>query len=228
MLPYTVALVDDDREYAEFLSTYLKNRGASVNAFADSTGLLVRPDAYEYDFYVLDLALPGMDGLDLIKVLRGRTDAGILVASGRLAPEVFTQSISSGADMYLAKPIRLEQVAVAIQAVQRRVSSTHPGTTPWKLDRRARQLVAPDGARVDLSEGDLAIMECFVTAKGQVVPRETLLASLKRSPSDPAPDSLNATIYRLRRRVERATPGMVPLQSKSRVGYVFRSPLAVI
>lgn len=228
MFPKTLALVDDDAEYTEFLSQYLRERRIRVDVFADSNDLLAHADPYGYDFYVVDLMLPGVDGVDLIKVLRRRTAAGLLVVSGRLAPDVFKQVISAGADMYLAKPVQFEQVALAIEAVQRRAAAASPAQPVWKLDRRAGQLVAPDGARVDLSEADLVLVECFVEANGEVVPRETLRQRLGRATDEDGTDGLNAMIYRLRRRIERVTPSLVPLQSKSRVGYVFRAPLKAV
>lgn len=224
-LALKIALVDDDREYTEFLAQYLQERGAQVDVYADSNDLLAHHDAYGYDFYVLDLMLPGVDGVELIKVLRRRTDAGLLVVSGRLAPDVFRQVITAGADMYLAKPVQFEQVALAILAVQRRVQTSTAAQTVWRMDLRARQLIAPDGARVDLSDTDVMLMECFLAAGGEVVSRETLRQHLGRDVDQDGPDGLNATIYRLRRRIERATPVLVPLQSRSRVGYVFKAPL---
>jgi DNA-binding response OmpR family regulator len=220
-----IALVDDDPEYTEFLAQYLRDRGARVDVFPDSNDLLAHHDPYGHDFYVLDLMLPGVDGAELIKVLRRRTDAGLLVVSGRLAPDVFRQVITAGADMYLAKPVQFEQVALAIQAVQRRIEASSAAQTVWKLDQRARQLIAPDGAKVDLSDADLSMLECFLEADGEVVSREMLRQRLGRTPDTDSADGLNATIYRLRRRIERATPALVPLQSRSRVGYVFRAPL---
>ncbi len=228
MYPKTLALLDDDREYVEFLAQYLRELGTRVDVFADSNDLLADADPYGYDFYVVDLMLPGIDGVDLIRVLRRRSDAGMLVVSGRLSPDVFEQVINAGADMYLAKPVQFEQVALAVKAVQRRVGSSKLATTVWKLDRRAAQLLAPDGARVDLSDADLALLECFLEAKGEVVSRELLRQRLGRGLDEDATDGLNATIYRLRRRIERATPALVPLQSKSRVGYVFRAPLLAV
>ena len=220
-----IALVDDDPDFTDFLAQYLRAREAQVEVFADSNDLLAHHDPYGYDFYVLDLMLPGVDGAELIKVLRRRTDAGLLVVSGRLAPDVFRQVITAGADMYLAKPVQFEQVALAIQAVQRRIQAATAAQTIWRLDQRARQLIAPDGARVDLSEADLALMECFLLADGEVVSREALRQRLGRDEDGDGTDGLNATIYRLRRRIERATPVLVPLQSRSRVGYVFKAPL---
>ena len=228
MFPRTLALVDDDAEYTEFLAQYLRERGVEVAVFGDSNRLLAHPDAYSYQFYVVDLMLPGIDGVDLIKVLRLRTEAGVVVVSGRLAPDVFSQVVDAGADMYLAKPVQFEQVALALKAVTRRAATGTQGAAPWRLDRRARQLVAPDGARVDLSEADQAVMECFVAAGGESVTRETLRQRLGHDSEAEASDGLNATIYRLRRRIERATPTVVPLQSRSRVGYVFKAPLKAV
>lgn len=228
MYPTTVALIDDDPEYAEYLAQHLSGEGMSVDVYRDSRDLLAATDAYDYDFYLVDLMLPGIDGVELIKVLRKRSNAGVLVVSGRLAPDVFRQVVDAGADMYLAKPVQFEQVVLAIQAVQRRVGSGAPAQTPWKFDRRARQLVAPDGVRVDLSDADVLVLECFAQAEGGTVTRETLRQRLGREPDAGGTDGLNAIIYRLRRRIERATPSLVPLQSRSRVGYVFRAPLVTL
>jgi len=228
MLPKTLALIDDDVEFTEFLSQYLRERGVSVDVFGDSNRFLAHTHPYDYEFYVIDLMLPGIDGADLIRVLRLRTEAGVLVVSGRLAPDVFSQVVDAGADMYLAKPVQFEQVAIAIRAVLRRAGNSSHAAAPWRLDRRSRQLVAPDGARVDLSEGDQAVMECFVEAQGQSVTRELLRERLGHGNDGDSADGLNATIYRLRRRIERATPTVVPLQSKSRVGYVFKANLKAI
>ena len=225
MLPKTLALIDDDREYAEFLSQFLTEQGVKVDLFSDSNDLLAHTEPYRYDFYVVDLSLPGVDGVNLIRVIRLRSAVGILVVSGQLGPDVFTSVIGAGADMYLAKPVQFEQVAMAIKAVQRRAGATSAGNPSWRLDRGGQHLLAPDGARVDLSDLDLAVLECFVNANGETVSREQLRLQLGHGADLNAADSLNATIYRLRRRIEKATPIAVPLQSKSRVGYVFRAPI---
>ena len=225
MLPKTLALVDDDDEYTEFLAQYLRERRVAVTVFGDSNHLLADPGAYDYDFYVVDLMLPGIGGIDLIKVLRLRTEAGLLVISGRLSADVFKHVVDAGADMYLTKPVQFEQVALSIRAVMRRAAVPSQGAVPWRLDRRGRQLVAPDGARIDLSDADQAVMECFLAADGGNVTRKTLRTRLGYDLDGDNTDGLNATIYRLRRRIEKATALVVPLQSKSRVGYLFKAPL---
>jgi two-component system, OmpR family, response regulator len=228
MYPRTLALVDDDREYSDYLAQHLRAQGIDVHVFGDSNQLLARADAYDFGFYLLDLMLPGVDGVELIKILRLRTTAGMVVVSGRAAPDVFASVVKAGADMYLAKPVQFEQVLLTVEAVHRRSGHSVPLDAPWKLDRRARDLVAPDGARVALSDTDMTVMDCMVEAQGGAVSRETLSARLGYAPDDSSTDALNATIFRLRRRIERATPLPVPLQAKSRVGYLFRAALTVI
>jgi two-component system, OmpR family, response regulator len=228
MLPSTLALIDDDRPFSDGLSGYLRDLGIDVATFADSTDLLACADPYAFEFFVTDLMLPSVDGVDLIKVLRRRTSAGVLVVSGRLAADTFKQVVKAGADMYLAKPVQFDQVALAIEAVQRRVGATDPLQNTWRLDQRIAQLVAPDGARIDLSDRDLALLECFVEASGEVVPRETLMQRLGAAGEREASGGLNGTVFRLRRRIERATPAAVPLQAKSGIGYAFRAPLKAI
>lgn len=225
MLPPTLALIDDDVEYVEFLAQHLRELGVQVTTFADSDDLLADSSPYRFDLYIVDLMLPGVDGVDLIRILRRRTNAGVLVVSGRLAPDVFESVIEAGADMYLAKPVRFEQIVLAVRAVHRRVATASQAAQAWMLDRHASELVAPDGVRVELSDTDVAVMECFLEAQGKTVTREVLCKRLGRPVTEETDNTLHATIYRLRRRIERATPSLVPLQSQPRVGYIFKGQL---
>lgn len=224
MLPATLALVDDDATFSEYLAAYLQERGVAVQWFADSDDLLCSERPFGFDFYVIDLMLPGIDGVSLLRLLRRRTQAGMLVVSGKLAADVFDQVMVAGADMHLAKPVSFEQVALAVEAVYRRSGPSGVPQPAWRLDEPARRLLAPDGAVIDLSPADASVLACLLEANGETVARDTLAQRLGLSLADD-PNLLHATIYRLRRRIERATPGLVPLQSKSRVGYVFRAPL---
>ena len=225
MLPVTLALVDDDTEYCEFLAQHLRAQGVEVQAYSDSSDLLADMAPYRFDFYVLDLMLPGEDGAELIRILRKRTQAGVLIVSGRLGPEVFAEVINAGADMYLTKPVTFEQVELAIRAVHRRIMTTAKTATAWKLDKRRSVLTAPDGQTVELSPTDLILMDCFLKAQGATVTREQIRELLEGTSAAESDNSLHATIYRLRRRIERVTPLAVPLQSQQKVGYQFRAPL---
>ena len=229
VLPKTLALIDDDVDYAQGLGGHLRAQGVAVEVFGDSNDLLAHGDPFGFGFYVVDLMLPGVGGIDLIKIIRRRTDVSVLVVSGRLQIDVFEQIVNAGADMYLAKPVQFEQVVLATKAVHRRAAgSADPTRSTWRLERRTGQLIAPDGVRVDLSAADVSLLECFLEADGAVVRREALWQQLGRPEGASAADGLGAMIFRLRRRIERATPVTVPLQTRSGVGYVFGAALKAV
>jgi two-component system, OmpR family, response regulator len=224
-LPATLALIDDDPEYTGYLAQSLREHGAAVTVFGDSDEFLTSAGAFDFEFFVIDLTLPGVDGLDLVRLIRRKGPAGIVVVSGRVGDDVFDAVLRAGADMYLMKPVRAEQVALAIEAVQRRLVASRTQASVWRLERAARTLVAPEGTRIELSEGDFAVMECFAAAGGATVTRATLCERLGRDPATEADNLLHAAIYRLRRRIERATPSAVPLHSEPKVGYIFKGRL---
>ena len=178
MLPATLALVDDDTEYCEFLAQHLRSQGVNVTAYGDSSDLLADEAPYRFDFYVLDLMLPGVAGTELLRIIRKRTQAGVLIVSGRLGPEVFAEVINAGADMYLTKPVTFEQVELAVRAVHRRIMTTAKTATAWKLDSRRSILTAPDGQTVEQSATDLMLMECFLQADGDIVSRDHIRSLL--------------------------------------------------
>ena len=230
MLPGHITIVEDDADFRHHLGQHLRALGTRVDEFADSNELLAADAPYDSDFYLLDLMLPGVAGEDLIRVLRRRSEAGIVVVSGKVAPDVFETVLTAGADMYLAKPVSLEQITLAVAAVHRRVAATtRPGGLErvWVLDRRNRQLTSPEGTTVSLGDTDVALLGCFVEVAGGTVSHAEINTRLGR-PQREAPDnSLHAMIYRLRRRIEKVTGGVLPLQAQSRVGYVFKAPIRV-
>lgn len=225
MLPKTLALIDDDADFTDSFASFLREQGVEVSVFADSSDLLASESPFGYEFYLVDLMLPGVDGDELIRILRRRTDAGVLVVSGKVGSSVFEAVIDAGADMYLEKPVGMEQILLVVKALYRRAVLRGQREQGWTVDLRASQLIAPDGAKVDLSDTDITVLRCFLDAEGGIVTRDTLIARLGRESASTLDNTLHATIYRLRRRIEKASSSLVPLQSEPRVGYVFRAPL---
>lgn len=226
MNPRTLALVDDDLEFSEYLTQFLQNHDITVTWFRESESLLSSENPFGFDFYLLDLMLPGVDGLSLLRILRRRSDAGVLVVSGKIGSDVFDQVIRAGADMHLVKPLTFEQILLAIQAVFRRASQnqSRQQQQSWQLDPSRMTLTAPTGVVIELSPTDLTVMQALQEVGNGILSREELGSRLGIN-SEQDPNLLHATIYRLKRRIEKATSELVPLESKSRVGYVFRAPL---
>lgn len=226
MLPATLTIVDDDSDYREYLAQHLRQQGVKVRTFADGNRWLADPDPFGDAFYVIDLMLPGVSGEELIRILRLRSEAGVLVITGKAETGVFENVLTAGADMHLSKPVGLEQITLAIGAVYRRiVRQRDTSQRAWQLDTDRQRLTSPEGDVIELGDNDVTILSCFPPAAGGVVPRETLCERLGRPVLDTSDNGLHAMIYRLRRRIERVTGSVVPLQSQSRVGYVFKAPI---
>lgn len=228
MLPKSLCIIDDDREYTEFLGQYLQEQGVAVTRYLDSNDALSAEGVFDHDFYVVDLKLPGIDGLDVIKLLRRRTDSGVIVVSGKVGDSMFDEALTAGADMYLSKPVRFEQILLAVKAVERRALSRAQVADIWRLDTKAMLLSTPKKITVRLSDTDLVLMRCFLEAEGGTVTQATIFERLGKEQTADSDNWLHATVYRLRRRLEQATDETVPLQSKPRVGYIFRAKLASV
>lgn len=227
-LPLTIAIIDGDSEFLTGLKTFLHNHGTSATGFTDSDEFVTSHAPFEYGFYVLDLDCPGIDGFTLCRLIRKRLRAGILVLSSRAQVGDFEKSLNAGADMYLAKPVRLEQVIASIQAIQRRVVNEATLThSTWVYDKHARQLTTPEGNVVELSPTDALLIERFVSAGTNLVTHEQIRETLGISSSEESDNTLHAAIYRLKRRIERSTDIPAPLQSQSRAGYVFKGEIAL-
>lgn len=226
VLPPTITLVDDDEVYREHLADHLRAQGARVRGFADGNHLLAASEPFADAFYVLDLMLPGIGGEELIRILRLRSEAGVLVITGKAESGVFENVLTAGADMHVAKPVSLAQITLAIEAVWRRIETQRlQARRAWTLDVARQRLTAPEGEVIELADNDVTILACFPDAPGGVVGRDLLCERLGRPVLDTSDNGLHAMIYRLRRRIEKATGAVVPLQSQSRVGYVFKAPI---
>ena len=202
----------------------------AVTSFEDSDDLLLAPKAFDFDFYVIQLAQRGVRGIDLVRLIRRRSTAGI-VALGGEAQNDFVAALDSGADMVLRPDAPTDHLVAAIAAVRRRLQppgAASAGTPrPWTLLEAQAALQAPDGTHIHLSESDLAIVGCFADANGGQVERRVLMERLWGREAGPGSteNALHATVYRLRKRIENAGQALVPVHAVARVGYEFRAPL---
>ena len=229
-LPARVALVDDDGEFNEFLSEYLRARGAVVRSFRDGESFLKELEASSFDAYIVDLTLPGLDGVDVIAVVRGKDPhTSVLVVSGRVGPDAFNSCLAAGADMVIAKPVRFDQVVFALQALERRASAapaSTPSAHPWRLEAPSSTLRTPSGGRVKLSPAEVEFLVALAQRPGTSMTR----AELARAAGilEDGQRNVDAAMYRMRKRIEAATGELAPVRSVHRVGYVLGVPLEVV
>ena len=229
-LPQRVALVDDDNEFNEFLAEYLRVRGAQVSSFRDGESFLRQFAPGAYDAFIIDLTLPGLDGVDVIGLVRSKdAHADILVISGRVGPDAFNSCLAAGADMVVGKPVRFDQVVFALQAMGRRstsIAAPAAGQAPWSLDVAAATLTTPKGGDVKLSPAEVEFLVALARQPGAGMAR----AELARAAGilEDGQRNVDAAMYRMRKRIEAATGELAPVRSVHRVGYVLAVPLDVV
>ncbi|CAN1549848.1 OmpR Response regulators consisting of a CheY-like receiver domain and a winged-helix DNA-binding domain [Sphingomonadaceae bacterium] len=218
VFPANICIVDDDQDFVGFLADYLKLRGSQCSVFWSAEALMQVGGFDQYDFFILDLGLPGIDGVDLTTLIRARSSAGILIVSGRLGPDAFNSALAAGADMFVNKPVRFDQVYHAIQSIWRRFSEPRARSSHWTISDDSAVLVSPLGQEVALTPAEGRLLQRLRTAGGEAVSRADL-ADAAGIASSPDHRNLDAAVFRLRRKIEREANSPSPFRTVHGVGY---------
>ena len=207
-----ILVVDDDREIRDLLSRFLSKHGYRVSAAADGRQMRRTLEDGRIDLIVLDLMLPGEDGLTLCRNLRVESGVPIimLTAMGEETDRII--GLEMGADDYLAKPFNPRELLARIKAVLRRADGilrrpdedrpTALGFAGWRFDVDGRELVSPEGVVVPLSGGEFELLAAFVTHPQRVLSREQLLDLARGRDAQPFDRSIDVQVSRLRRKIE--------------------------
>lgn len=218
VFPAKICVVDDDHDFVVFLADYLKLRGSECSSFWSAEALLQEDNLDKYDFFILDLGLPGIDGVDLTTLIRARSTAGILIVSGRLGPDAFNSALAAGADMFVNKPVRFDQVYHAIISIWRRFAEPRARSGNWSISGDSAVLVSPLGLKIALTQVEGRLLQCLRAAGREAVPRSAL-AEAAGIASSPDHRNLDAAIFRLRRKIEREANSPSPFRTVHNVGY---------
>ena len=218
-----ILLVEDEPTLQQQLRDDLQGQGYTVEATGDGKEGLYLATEYPYDAAVVDLGLPGMSGLDIIRKLRAkgsRLPILILTARGRWENKV--EGLEAGADDYLTKPFQPEELRARIKALLRRAGGAAQDRVrcgPLELDLAA-QAVTLDGAEVELTSFEYRLLEHLVRNRQRVVSKDELAAHLY--PHDEERDSnvIEVLIGRLRRKLD-AQGSLQPLETLRGRGYRF-------
>lgn len=221
-----ILVVEDDRKLVQVLRQGLKENGFAVDTAADGNlGLELALDT-DYDAIVLDLMLPGLSGLDLLKALRARHRvAPVLILSARSAVEDRIQGLDLGADDYLAKPFSFQELLARLRAITRRPSA-EPKTTLVAADLEldvARREVRRAGRPIDLTAKEFALLELLLKKKGVVVTRGMILDRVWDLDYDGGSNLVEVYISYLRRKVDQDFDPKL-IQTVRGGGYVLREP----
>lgn len=207
-----ILVVDDDREIRSLLTRFLGEHGFRVTTAPDGRAMRQILADWRIDLIVLDVMLPGEDGLSLCRRLRAESKIPIimLTAVGQDTDRIVGLEI--GADDYLPKPFNPRELVARIKVVLRRASAEPAvGDSPpdgqfrfagWIFDRTRRRLESPDGVLVDLSGAEFNILAAFVERPNRVLSREQLLDLARSRASIPFDRSIDVQVSRLRQKME--------------------------
>lgn len=212
-----VLLIEDDLDLVDALSRMLASRGFQVVCCADGAEALVMVRRRSFDVVLLDLTLPGMDGLDWLQHLRdGNSRVPVLVMTARTAVEDRVLGLNVGADDYLTKPFDVEELAARLKALVRRSLGVE--------DFRCGQLrLDPESARVfrgavplDMPGRELALLKALMTRPGQAVAKDELHKTVFGEDAAAGSDAIEVLVHRLRKRILGLGANLVTLRG---VGY---------
>jgi two-component system, OmpR family, response regulator len=227
-----ILVVDDQREICEVVQDYLTNEGYRVSTASDGTVMRRIMTQSAVDLVILDLMLPGEDGLALARALREESGVGIIILTGRGDTVDRIIGLEMGADDYLPKPFHLRELLARVKSVLRRVSSrtADSAVVParskarfagWSLDLTSRELRSPSGREVRLTTGEFDLLAAFVNNANQVLSRDRLLDLARNREAGPFDRTIDVQVGRLRRKLESDPQRPTIIKTVRGTGYIF-------
>jgi two-component system, OmpR family, response regulator len=210
-LPH-VLVVDDDLAIRQLVDEYLGRNDFRVSAAVDGAGFTAALRSQVLDLVLLDLRLPGEDGMQLLRELRTESQIPVIILTGRTEEADRVMGLELGADDYLTKPFSPRELLARIRTVLRR---THAGKEVhgapvcrayrlpgWELNLRTRRLIGADGASVSLSNGEFNLLAALLATANRVVTRDQLIELSRRYDNEVYDRAIDVQILRLRRKIE--------------------------
>jgi len=232
-----VLVVDDDSEIRSLLREYLQKNGYRVTAVADGKGMWAALGEARPDIIVLDLMLPGDDGLTLCRNLRARSETPVIMLTARGEETDRIVGLEMGADDYLAKPFNPRELLARIKSILRRTRALPENLQPddastirfagWTLDIAARNLLSPDGVVVDLSGTEYKLLRVFLAHPNRVLSRDQLIDLMLSRDATPFDRSIDVQVSRLRHRLGDAANEPAIIKTVRGEGYVLAVEIEV-
>jgi two-component system OmpR family response regulator len=226
-----ILVVDDQKEICDVVQEYLTGEGYRVSTAHDGGGMRRVLGQHHVDLVILDLMLPGEDGLTLARSLRNESGIGIIILTGRGETVDRIIGLEMGADDYLPKPFHLRELLARVKSVLRRVQSrvgepgqpvrTNARFAGWSLDLSSRELLSPAGQQVRLTTGEFDLLAAFVNNPNQVLSRDRLLDLARNREAGPFDRTIDVQVGRLRRKLEDDPQNPSLIKTVRGSGYIF-------
>jgi two-component system, OmpR family, response regulator len=232
-----ILVVDDDTETRKLLEEYLSKNAFRVTAVGDGKTMREVLDQSRVDLIVLDLMLPGEDGLTLCRNVRAQSDTPIIMLTARGDQTDRIIGLEMGADDYLPKPFNPRELLARIKVVLRRTRSLPENLKPeksqsirfgdWRLDVVSRNLVSASGVVTPLSGGEYRLLRIFLDHSARVLTRDQLMDLMQGRENEPFARSIDVQVSRLRRRLGEDAKEPVIIKTVRSEGYVLTPAVEV-
>ncbi len=227
-----ILICDDETDVREMLQEYLGKRGYDVTTASGGKELRNLLTKQKFDLLILDINMPGEDGLSILRSLRtdSKMPVVMLTAAGDVVDRIV--GLEMGADDYLGKPVDLRELEARIKAVLRRNSNDtpeKPDTTKvihasfgeYNLDMESAKLTGPNGDDVPITAMEFNLLKAFAQNKGRVLNRDQILEQAHDRSWDPFDRSIDIRISRLRRKIETNPEKPSIIRTVRGIGYVY-------
>ena len=226
-----VLVVDDHRDIRDLVARYLTQHGLRVSTADGGTSMKRQLKSSAVDLVVLDIMMPGEDGLSLCRDLRATSDLPIILLTAMAEDTDRVIGLEIGADDYLTKPFNPRELLARIKAVLRRAQSLPPQRADagggmvrfaqWTFDRERRELVGEDGTAVPLSTAEFQLLSAFLRHPQMVLSRDQLLDLTQGRASKVFDRSIDNQVSRLRRKIEPDPKSPTVIKTVWGGGYLF-------
>ncbi len=233
-----ILVVDDERRIRTMLSRYLSAEGFRVSEAADGAAMRLVLERDTVDLVLLDLVMPGEDGLSLARHIRQRSEIPIIMLTGKGELIDRVVGLEAGADDYIAKPFHLREVLARIRTVMRRVhpqpasssAQASPSKEPardtlvfqgWRFDLLKRELRRPDGDLVPLTAGEFDLLRVFARNPNRVLDRDHLMTLVKGREWAAFDRAIDTQVVRLRKKIEPDPQNPQLIKTVRGTGYIF-------
>lgn len=214
-----IAVVEDNPDLLDDVCFQLRHAGFEVAGVADGMHLADLLPRFAADIVLLDLGLPGEDGLEIAaRLRRQRPHMGIVILTARTAVRERIAGHECGADHYLCKPVDAEELLAVVRTLERRLLPTVPD---WVLSVQEFTLYAPDGTAIMLTAAEMAVLDAMTRAPQRQISRRELVRALGEDWLSYDERRLEAIVSRLRRKLTEVAGRDAPLRALRGVGYGF-------
>jgi len=232
-----IAIVEDDLDLLHSTQEFLVSAGYPAWGVPSAEAFFRRFTAEPVDVVVLDIGLPGEDGLSVAALLQSNPGIAVIILSAHDSLDDRLAGLHAGADRYLVKPVNLMELAANIDAVAKRLGllaarpalelprqAPEPAAGHWCLTIQDWQLTAPNGDTLKLTSREFVLLNTLIEVQGQAVPKKDLIEELFGPRTLNGGERLNVLLARLRKKAAAQLTQALPIKTAHQVGYAFTAP----